>query len=82
MATQLEQLPKFDPATSKIGAYLERVDLYFSCNNTASEKVPIFLNVIEGKTYALLRDLVDPVLLSTKSIDKLKEVLKTTLSQN
>lgn len=51
MAMQLGQLPEFDLATSKIGAHLVRVDLYFAANDTASEKkVPIFLNAIAGKT--------------------------------
>ena len=55
MATQIGQLPEFDPATGKIATYLERVELFFLANEMPDKKsVPIFLNGVGGKTYALL----------------------------
>ena len=77
MATQLGQLPEFDPATEKIATYLERVKLFFLANETPDKKsVPVFLNGVAGKTYALLRDLVAPSLPAAKTFAELAGVLK------
>ena len=77
MAKQLGHLTEFDPAVDKIGNYLERVDLFFQVNETKDDKrVPFLLNAIGGKTYALLRDLTDPDLPSTKTLDGLKTLLR------
>jgi len=45
-----------------IEAYLERVDIYFKANEISDEKkLSIFLIVVGGKIYSLLRDLLAPV---------------------
>ena len=60
-AKSVGHMDKFDPATENIDVYLERVELFFAANKTEdADKVTILLNVIGGKTYSLLRDLVAP----------------------
>ncbi len=58
-------------------AYLERVDLYIRANKIANEdRGPVFLSIVGGKTYTLLRDVLAPDTLSDKSLSELKEALK------
>ncbi len=60
-ATSFGQIDHFDPDNEGTEAYLERVELYFQANGIADAKrVPVFLSVIRGKNYALLRDLLVP----------------------
>ena len=41
-----------------IVAYIERVELYYRANDVAADKqVPVFLSVVGGRVYSLLRDL-------------------------
>lgn len=66
MYSMLRRNPLPSSPADKIATYLERVDLFFTANETADDKrVPISFNTIKGRTYALLRDLVAPYLPST-----------------
>ena len=71
------KLSEFHPEAESISAYLERVELFFMANSIADDKkVAVFLSVIEGKTYSLLRDLLAPEKPHDKSLSvfiKLKE---------
>ena len=56
---------------------MEQIDIYFRANNIADEKkVSIFLRVLGGKTYSVLRDLLAPVKPREKSFDELASELK------
>ena len=71
------KINEFDPENDKIGVYLERVDLFMEANELAGEKgVPVFLSLIGGRAYSLLRDLVAPENPKSKSLDQLKKLLK------
>ena len=68
----------FSPEQESIVAYLERVDLFLLANGIADDKiVPMFLNLLGGKVYSLLRSLVSPTTPSTMTLADLKAVLKT-----
>jgi len=80
MATTVGNLQEFRPTDEGIAAYLERVELYFKANDIAERKqVPVFLTVVGGKVYALLRDLLAPEKPDTKSFQELAQTLKTHL---
>ncbi len=76
-ATSFSQIHHFDPDNEGIESYLERVELYFQANGIADAKrVPVFLSVIGGNNYALLRDLLVPAKPSVKTFAELEESLK------
>ena len=55
------QLQEYKPESENITAYLERAEVFFRANDIAEDKqVPVFLSVVGGKTYSLLRDLTAP----------------------
>ena len=61
----------------RIAAYLERIDLFLAANAIPdNRKVPVFLTLVGGQTYALLRDLLSSVKPSVKTLAQLKETLK------
>ena len=52
-------MDSFNPDNEAISVYLERFDLFIQANGIADEKkVPVFLSVLGGKTYSLLRNLL------------------------
>ena len=55
---------------------MEHVKLFEANSIEDTRNVPVFLNVIGGKTYDLLRNLLSPTDLKDKSFDKLVETLK------
>ena len=58
-------------------AYLECFDLFIQANGVADEKkVPVFLSVLGGKTYSLLRNLLSPALPKDKDLAELVTELK------
>ena len=60
-----------------IEAYLERIDIYFRANEISDKKkVSIFLSMLGGKPYSVLRDLLAPVKPQEKSFDNLMSELK------
>ena len=60
-------LQPFQPDDEGIAAYLERAAIYFTANGIVEAKqVPVFLSVVGGKVYALLRDLLAPAKPSSK----------------
>ena len=70
-------IQEFDPNVEGISSYLERVGLYFVANKIESERqVEVFLSLIGGKNYALLRDLLLPQQPKDKSLDELMGTLK------
>lgn len=57
--TNFGKIDEFHPECKHFSVYRERVELYFIANDIPEEKqVPVFLSVIGGKVYALLRDLL------------------------
>ena len=70
-------LQKFNPDVEGIAAYLERAEIYFKANDIAeSKQVHIFLSVLGGRIYSLLRDLLAPAKPDEKTFQELAEVLK------
>ena len=70
-------MDSFNPENETISAYLERFNLFIQANGVAKEKkVPVFLSVIGGKTYSLLRNLLSPALLKEKDFTALATELK------
>jgi len=77
MATTFGQIQEFSPEIESIEAYIERVELYFEANNIAEDRqVAVFLSVIGGKNYTLLRNLLSPEKPSAKTLAELTAVLK------
>jgi len=71
------RMQPFVPETEDIGAYLERLSLYFDENDIAKEKrVAVFLTVIGPANYTLLRGLVSPHSPKDKMLTELQDVLK------
>ena len=69
-------LQEFCPDEEGIAAYIERVEVYFKANDIAENKqVPVFLSVVGGRIYSLLRDLLAPEKPDTKSFKELTDVL-------
>ena len=74
--TSYGHIDEFRPENESIEAYLERIELYFSANDVDEEKkVSIFLSVLGGKTYSVLRDLLAPVKPREKSFAALASEL-------
>ena len=70
-------MDSFNPDNEIIVTYLERVEMFFAANGIADDKkVPVFLSLLGGKIYALLRSLVSPSLPKEKTFVDLSEVLK------
>ena len=78
MATAvIGQLSEFNPQTDSITTYIERVELFIQANGIEeARKVPVFLSVIGGKTFDLLRNLLLPTNPKDKSFADLVEALK------
>ena len=56
--------------------YMERVQI-FEANEVSAEKcLSIFLSIISGSAYALLRNLLSPVSSKDKSLDEVIAILK------
>lgn len=73
----LGALKEFNPEADRISPYLERARLFLRANKVADDdKVPVFLTVIGGQAYAVLRDLVAPALPEDKSYGELVTALK------
>ena len=70
------KMDEFQPENESIEAYLERIEIYFDVNGVADDKkVSVFLNALGGKTYTLLRNLLAPAKLNTKSLNDLTTAL-------
>ena len=78
MATRtFGQIDEFRPDCESITTYIERTNLFLTANDVSDDKVvAVFLSVIGGKTYALLRSLLAPALPQEKSYQELVETLK------
>lgn len=73
---QTGTIETFDPKGSEISSYLERMEQLFICNDVQNaKKVSLFLTLIGGVAYNVLKDLLSPVLPSTKTYKELKDVL-------
>ena len=72
-------IESFNPKKNEITSYLERLEQLFKCNNITTEekKVPLLLTlIIGGEAYGVLKDLLAPVLPSTKTFEELVAELK------
>ena len=55
------QMSEFQSETESLKLYVERAKIFFAANEIPDDKQPaVFLSVIGGKTYALLRSLLAP----------------------
>ncbi len=77
MGSTYGQIQEFCSENESIEAYLERIELYFTANNIVAERqVAVFLSVIGGKNYTLLRNLLSPAKPSGKTLAELTAALK------
>ena len=76
--TTFGNLQEFRPGEEgNIIAYIERVELYFRANDIVADKqVPVFLSVVGGRVYSLLRDLQAPDKPDSKTFKELAETLQ------
>ena len=75
--TSCGHIDEFRAEDESIEAYLERIDIYFRANKISDKKkVSIFLSMLGGKTYSVLRDLLAPAKPREKSFDDLARELK------
>ena len=71
------QVETFDAGRESIAAYLERVELFLAANAVPVERqVPVFLTLVGGQTYALLRDLLSPAKPADKTLKQLMDALR------
>ena len=62
-APTIGHIDEYRPENELLSSYLERLEAFFSANNIKDKKkVPALLNLIGGKTYSLLKNLVAPTL--------------------
>ena len=79
MALPFRQIQEFSPENETIEAYLERVEFYFQANGMAEgRRVAVFLSIIGGKNYTLLRNILSP----EKPTDKLLKDLFAALKRH
>ena len=75
--TTLDRIDDFDPVVESVSTYLERVQLFFVANNVEdARKSAVLLNLLGGKVYGTLRNILSPEQPAVKSYDELKAVLK------
>ena len=68
---------EYQQEIESIDAYLEQINLYFAVNSINEEKkVAVFLTVIGGKNYTLLRNLLALTQLSDLPLQQLKDALQ------
>ncbi|XP_011064377.1 PREDICTED: uncharacterized protein LOC105152048 isoform X2 [Acromyrmex echinatior] len=65
----------FNPDQADITTYIERIEQLFICNDVNEKKVPLFLTLLGGEAYNVLKDLLSPQLPSQKTYAALKETL-------
>ncbi|XP_072377873.1 uncharacterized protein [Diabrotica undecimpunctata] len=67
----------FKPKEDDITSYLERMEQLFVCNEIGeNKKVPLFLTLIGGEAYAVIKALLSPEIPSTKKYAELEKTLK------
>ena len=76
MAGHIGNIAVFQPEAESMPAYLERMDLFLIANDIAADKrVPVFLSLVGGATYGLLRNLCSPANPQDKSYTELTSLL-------
>ena len=71
---------EFDATKEDFDSYCDRLNQYLTANDIAAEKhVAVFLTVIGAKCFGLLRNLLAPEKLSSKSFQELVQTLKQHL---
>ena len=78
MSQAAGKLEEFDVTTCDDDTYFEHLDCYFVANNIPeAAKVSTFISLAGPKTYKLFKSLVSPGKASDKTVDELKQILKT-----
>ena len=76
MAGHIGNIAVFQPEAKSMPAYLERMDLFLIANDIAADKrVPVFLSLVGGATYGLLRNLCSLAKPQDKSYTELTSLL-------
>ena len=71
------RLEQFNPQKETISSYLKQIELYLKANEIADKKqVAVFLSVIGGQMYTLLKNLLAPDKPHEQSLSKLLETLR------
>ena len=75
---QVGRLEEFDVTSGDVDSYFERLDCFFIANKVKNDaKTPTFISLAGAKTYKLLKSLCAPDKPSDKTIDEVKQVLKS-----
>ncbi|GBN40060.1 hypothetical protein AVEN_1142-1 [Araneus ventricosus] len=71
----------FNAEVETFTSYLDRLEMFFTTNNVPDDKkVPTMITLLSAKTYALLRNLVEPVKPEDKSFQELIAILAKQLN--
>ncbi len=71
-------LAEFQPETESLKAYVERAKIFFLANDIPEDKqATVFLSVIGGKTYSLLRNLLSPDLPQSQTLAQIIAALES-----
>ena len=78
MATSFGSMEPFDIKSDEWNEYTERMEQYFIANAITEDKkqIAVFLTLIGGNTYSLLRNLIAPEKPSSKALNELVMILK------
>ena len=72
------QMSEFQSETESLKSYVERAKIFFAANEIPDDKQPaVFLSVIGGKTYALLRSLLAPDLPQDQTLEDIVAALES-----
>ena len=75
MAVTLGHIEEFSPQIDNIITYLERMEVFFMAND--AKQPAVLLSCIGSKTYSIVKNLLAPALLSSKSYAELKATLNS-----
>ncbi|GBN38058.1 hypothetical protein AVEN_196049-1 [Araneus ventricosus] len=75
-------LEVFNEEVETFASYLDRLKMFFTTNNVPSDKkVPTMITLLSAKTYALLKNLLEPEKPKDKSFRELTAILEKQLNQ-
>lgn len=80
MASSIGDIEHFDKSHGDWTSYLERVKLFFAANEIPAERqVPSLLSLVGAEMYGLIKNLVAPENVATRTLDQIDTAVKTHL---
>ncbi|GBM67055.1 hypothetical protein AVEN_214385-1 [Araneus ventricosus] len=72
----------FNEEVETFASYLDRLKMFFTKNNVPNDKkVPTMITLLSAKTYALLKNLLEPEKPKDKSFREMTAILEKQLNQ-